>query len=45
MEKGNVFYGNIQYFYSKIYSICLTLEDKSMNSAGLKLASFAPAVY
>lgn len=45
MEKGNVFYGNIQYFYSKIYSIFLTLKDQSTNSAGLKLASFSPAVY
>lgn len=45
MEKRNVFYGNIQHFYRKIYSICLRLKDKSMNSAGLKLASFAPAAY
>lgn len=37
--------GNIPYFYTKIYSICLTPKDVSMDSAGVKLVLLSPIMY
>lgn len=37
--------GNSLYFYSKIYTICLTAQDISVDSAGVQLVLLSPTAY